>query len=437
MNQFLKENYQFVFITIIWVVAGILLDTSALILIPAALVLYRYKGFYTEIILSLILLCYLSDNRHWELSFAQSSKDFVMLTASIFFILNPKNFPHRSKLFYAFIPFFILAFFLSSRHPEPMLSFQKTLSFFLMIAVIPNYFLRQLEVEGEDFLKKIIWLGTLLYNIAFLMIFILPSHWTYLVGRYNGLLGNPNGVGTFSTLFFILINVSLYHFPKMFTKNQLIFIFGSLILSILLAGSRNSIFSILIFLFFSRFYKISPWIGFVIVIVTALLFQILNENLPAIITSLGLGQYMRVEHLNDGSGRIVAWTFAWEQIQKNYFLLGRGFAFEEWLFYANRGWLSMLGHQGGVHNTYLALWLNTGLIGLILYLVGFFNFFIKAARSNHMAFPVMFAIMFSISFEAWFQASLNPFTIIALLTITLLQYVKPKESTQESPVPVL
>ena len=52
-----------------------------------------------------------------------------------------------------------------------------------------------------------------------------------------------------------------------------------------------------------------------------------------------------------------------------------------------------------------------------------------------MALPTMFAILFSCMFEAWFQGSLNPFTIIAILNITLLQHV---DTTQEKDtIPVL
>lgn len=435
--NFLKENMQFTILTLIWVVLGILVDKTVMVLAPAALLLFRQKGFYTEIIMTQVLINYLSDNRHWEFSFATLGKDIVLVTAAAFVILNPKNFPQRSKIFYPFLPFFLLAFILCWQHPEPVHSFQKTLSFFLMVAIVPNYFLRQLQVEGPTYLRKIIWLGTILYVIALVMMVVLPEDWTFLEGRYNGLLGNPNGVGTWSTMFFIFIYMSLRLYPQLLSRNEKFLVFGSLIISVLLASSRNCIFSIAIFLFFSRFYKISPWLGFVIVIVVALLYQIINENLAYIITSLGLAEYMRLEHLNDGSGRLIAWTFAWDQIQKNYFLLGRGFAFEEWLFKVNQDWLNVLGHQGGVHNTYLAVWLNTGIIGLCCYLFGLFYNFVRAARRNHMAFPVLFAIMFSITFEAWFQASLNPFTIIALMVITLLQYDKPVETEEKSTVPVL
>lgn len=435
MIRYLKDNVQFLLLCLVWIFAGIAVKESAMLLVPLSVLLLREKGYYTEIILTILLINYLSDNRHDEFEFATKAKGYVLMLAAAFVFLNPRNFPIRSKIIYPYIPFFILAFYLFPRNPDPAISFQKTLSFFLIIAAIPNYFLRQLEVEKEVFLKKFIWLGTLLYLLAFVMIFILPEDWTFLVGRYTALLGNPNGVGNFSTCFFLLVSVSLYHFPDMFTRSEKYLIYGALILSILLASSRNCIFSIAIFLFFSRFYKISPWIGFFIVIVSAFLFQVINDNLPTIIVNLGLGSYMRVEHLDDGSGRLIAWGFAWEQIQKHYFLLGRGFAFEEWLFNTNREWLSALGHEGMVHNTYLAVWLNTGIIGLVLFLFGMFYNFIKAARINPLAFPCLFAILFSTNFESWFQASLNPFTLVALLVLTLLQYEKP--GPKESAVPLL
>lgn len=435
MILYLKENAQFLLLCLIWIVIGIIIPETALILVPASLLLLRNKEKYTEIVLTILLINYLSDNRHDEFEFAAIAKGYVLMLAAAFVLFNLRNFPLRSKIIYPYIPFFLLAFTLFPRNPDPLISFQKTLSFFLIIAAIPNYFLRQLEVEKEVFLKKFIWMGTLLYITGFVMMFVLPNHWTFLVGRYTGLLGNPNGIGNFSTCFFLLISVSLYHYPDMFTKREKIIIYGSLFLSVLLSSSRNCIFSMGIFLFFSRFYRISPWVGFMTVIISAVVFQIINDSLPSIILNLGLGGYLRVENLNDGSGRLIAWNFAWEQIQKNSFLLGRGFAYEEWLFDLNHEWLSQLGHVGAVHNTYLAVWLNTGIIGLIFFLFAIFYNFIKAARINPLAFPCFFAILFSTNFESWFQASLNPFTIIALLVLTLLQYEKPK--TQEGTVPVL
>ncbi|HOS47866.1 MAG TPA: O-antigen ligase family protein [Bacteroidia bacterium] len=420
---------------LIWVIAGIIAPELAMVVIPLTLMLLKNKGRYAEIIVAFAILLYFSDNRKHEFAFAGKTKDIALVLVSAFVMFDSKQFFSKSKFWYPFAAFFAVASISMFRNPLPMLAFQKTLSFALMFIYIPNYFTREIAIDrGERMLKLWIWSGTLLYVVALGLSRILPENYTYLVGRYNGLLGNPNGIGSFSTVFFIMIMLTLQKHPKMFTKPQLVLIFGSLILSVLMSGSRNCIFSILIFLFFSRFYKISYWVGFVIVIVVAILFQIINENLPAIINAFGLGDYFRVDHLEDGSGRLIAWTFGWQEIQNN-FMLGRGFSYEETLFEENKYWLNDLGHLGGVHNTFLALWLNTGIIGLIVYLVGFFKNFFKAASVNYMALPTMFAILFSCMFEAWFQGSLNPFTIIAILNITLLQHV---DTTQEKDtIPVL
>ena len=93
-----------------------------------------------------------------------------------------------------------------------------------------------------------------MWILGFIMVAVL-NDWVYLQGRYNGLLGNPNGVGLLATLFFILVIVAQHHYPKIFTRSELIIVFGAMLMSVLLASSRNAIFSILIFMFFARSYK--------------------------------------------------------------------------------------------------------------------------------------------------------------------------------------
>lgn len=436
MKQYFKENYQFLAVSLIWVIAGMLVKETALLLVPACLLLYRYKGRYSEIIVTIFLINYLSDNRHYEFIFATQAKGYVIMLAGLLYYINIRNFPEKSKIHHAFIPFFIIAFLLFPRNPDPAISFQKTLSYFLLIAAIPNYFLRQLAIEKEGLIRKIVWLTTLLYFIGIVNIFILPYDWCYTADRFQGLMGNPNGIGGMSTVLFLLIHVSQYHFPTIFSRGEKYVIYGLLFISLIMSGSRNSIFSIFIFLFFSQVYKISPWIGFAIVLLSAVIYQIINENMGAIFSAIGLGSYLRVEQMDNGSGRLVAWTYAWSEIQKNYFLFGKGFAFEEYLFGKRQSWFLAHGHIGGVHNSFLAVWLNTGILGLIFFVFGFVRNFVMAARKNPLAFPCLFAILFSNMFEAWLQASLNPFTIIALLVLTLLLYEKPA-TKEEGVVSVL
>ena len=431
MWQFLKENNQFYIVILLWVIGGIIAPEIAMVLVPLGLILFKRKGMYAEMIVAFAILLFFSDNRQPEFAFAGETKDIALIVMSFFVLFDAKSFHEKSKFWYPFLAFFILASIVIFRNPYPLLAFQKTLSFFLMFALIPNYVTHELSKDrGEHLLTLWIWSGTLVLLAGFVVSVIMPVDYTFLVGRYNGLMGNPNGIGSFATIFFALIMLTLQKHPKLFTLPQLILIFGTLALSVLLSESRNSIFSIMIFLFFARFYKMSPILGFVILIITGLLYEIITENLPLIVNTLGLGSYLRVEHLEDGSGRLIAWQFGWEKIQDN-FLLGKGFSYEETLFDVNQKWLQSQGTLGGVHNTYLALWLNTGLIGLILYLYGLLTNFFKSITYNYLSLPTLFAFLFSSTFESWFQGSLNPFTIMALACIALLQFknVEQKKDT--------
>jgi hypothetical protein len=436
MKEFLKKNYQFIFIMFLWVIAGKILTELAIGLVMLTMVLLKYKNRYAELVIAFCYLLLLSDNRHYEYNFAKQSKDLVLVLLSLFALLDTKNFKVRNTFFYPFTLFILLGFAMCYRHPDAFLSFQKVLSYALMFAVIPNYFTRLFTTEPEKFLRFFFLFFSLVLIVGLSMTIWNP-HDAYLVGRFNGMLGNPNGVGTYCTVLSLLLGAALFHFPKLFTRNELITIIGSITLSVLLAGSRNAIFSILMYLFFRRFYRISYYYGFVIVIVSALLFQIVSQYLPDIIVSLGLGSYFRVEHLDDGSGRLIAWNYAWEEI-KNSILFGRGFSYDEYFFFEHRAELSVLGHQGGVHNTYLSIWMNVGITGLILFLAGLFRSIFKASANCYLALPALFAILFSISFESWLMGSLNPFTIVAIMSITLMQIkINHHEQEEKNSIPVL
>lgn len=429
MKVFLKKNAQFILLLFSWVIAGHIVTELADVIVILTFLLLKNKNNYVELVIAFCLLLFLADNRHHQYDFARDTKDIVLILISAFVLFDKKQFPQRSNLFYPFTAFLILSLVMCYRHPTPFLSFQKTISYILLFTIIPNYFVKLLNEKAEYFFRTFFIFFSLVLFIGLTMI-IWDNHEVFLEGRYNGLLGNPNGIGSYCTVFSILLAAALFHYPNLFSKSELLLIIIVIALSVLLSSSRNAIFSILIFLFFKRFYKISYLVGFVIVIISALLFQIVSQNLPQIIASLGLGSYFRVQHLDDGSGRLIAWSFGWQEIQNN-FLFGRGFAYEEYFFFLNKETLSQEGHQGGIHNTYLSTWMNTGLTGLILFLVALLRSFFKAAANCYLALPALFAILFSIMFESWFVGSLNPFTIIALLIITTLQFKKTDGAAKE------
>ena len=123
--------------------------------------------------------------------------------------------------------------------------------------------------------------------------------------------------------------------------------------------------------------------------------------------------------MEDGSGRYFAWEFAWKHIQ-DYLVFGGGFANDERIMRKHRLYLERMGHQGGVHNTYLSFWFNFGIVGLLIFLRSFVLIFIKASRLVPLSLGIMFAVMFSITYESWLVSSLNPFTIVLLIIITVV-----------------
>jgi O-antigen ligase len=307
------------------------------------------------------------------------------------------------------------------RSPEFQVAFQKTLSYTLLYLVIPSYFTKGFRTHGAIFLKDFIFMVHTMLIIGLILAVANPN-FVFLAGRYCSLLGNPNGIGIYGFLMVILVVCTQIKFPELFSRKELIWIYLIITVSVIMSGSRNAIMCIGIFLAFTKFYKVSYWYGFVTVIISIMLYQVVFANLPTILQMLGLAKALRADTLEDGSGRMVAWLFALKQLNTNLllFIFGGGFSFDEYIFYLNRHALSALGHQGGVHNTYLAMWLNTGIIGLILWFAGFMRTIFKAVTISYSAFPIMYSVLFSAFFEAWLMGSLNPYHITFLLIFTLI-----------------
>lgn len=438
MLDFLKRNAQLVIMLLVWTVCGMINQFLAVGVVAASVLLMKQKGFYKELILGFLFILIMGDNRQSGAAYAADAKNIYLVLLSLFYFFDRKNFRLKNTFFVPFIIFFIVGAISLTQAPMANLSnsFQKTLGFVLLLMVIPAYFIKAFEKYKEQFLKDIIYFYAIIFLVGIILVPILPGV-VFLVGRYSGIYGNPNGIGIACTLYFLLIAMIQVKVPGLLSKDELRVAYGLIALSVLLAVSRNSMMSIIIYLLFARFYDMSYLAGFTILIVIGIVYQVIEANLVDIVKSLGLGEYLRADNIKDGSGRGLAWAFAWKNIQHQY-LMGRGFAYDEWLYFQHRYWLSARGHQGGVHNSWLALWLNTGIIGLTLYAVGFFRTFFKAISKTRKAFAIMFAVLFSATFEAWLMGSLNPFHIMFILLMTIIlndQYITHKE--EESAIPVL
>jgi O-antigen ligase len=418
MKAFLKNRQLLIVCSLLILAAGLYTGPGAYALITGLAILLMVRGFYTELLLGFFLCLILSDSRNPSLEVFQNVKNFYMLLLGLgLFIIPRQGLPYERTIL-KFWPFFAIAVFCLLFSDNFGNSVQKTLSYLLIIITVPNYVHLAWRKQGTEFIQTLVWWVCVLLLIGFALRYIMPEQ-VFLEDRYTGILGNPNGLGLFTMLFFILFRIAETNWTGLFSRWERIIIYALIILSLLSSGSRNSLFAVLLFLSFGYFYRISPVAGFVYFVVIGFTYSFIQVNLVSIVTALGLEEQFRIDTLDNASGRTVAWAFGWEWIQENI-ALGKGIGFTDDLYRKYYNYLSMLGHQGNAHNSYITFWLDTGVFGLVFFLRGLIASFWRSTQANKYSMPALYAVMFSAFFESWLTASLNPFTIQLLIILTLL-----------------
>jgi len=130
-----------------------------------------------------------------------------------------------------------------------------------------------------------------------------------------------------------------------------------------------------------------------------------------------LEQAVRIDTLLTGGGRFFAYDFAWTQIQDSYWF-GKGFNYTEFLVDKYAEYLASNNSVGNLHNSFLTLWLDTGLTGVILFLLGWV-IVLRKLPDKLIIYPIFFTAMFSAYFESWLAGSQNPYTPLLLAILAL------------------
>ena len=378
-----------------------------------AFIVALFRQDHEAFLLAFLMLLIFSDSRSHNFDFAELFKNVVAPFFGLYCLYRFGGFS-RNQVIYGFIPFFLFAFILTLLNDDPFLSFQKTFSYFLIFASIPSL-IRTLDLS---FFRQYFFLVVAVLLLGVLINFVNPE-FTQIQGRYRGMLGNPNGLGIFLVLNFLLYQLVINKNKNLFTGAESILFSILFLYSLFLCQSRSAIVVFALFYLFRFLFLRSKVFSWILLLMFIPVYSYLEQNLPLMLIEYGFGEYFRVDTLAEGSGRTIAWTFAWEQLQNNFFI-GKGFAYTETLFNTYYAYLSKLGHQGNAHNSFLTIWLDTGLIGLILFIFPFFFLFIRGNKLNAYAFPILICILFSAFFESWLAASLNPFTIIFLIMVAVL-----------------
>lgn len=424
MRQFFRENYYTVAFLLLWILVARLAPALMYGVLPVGVILLRRIGHWQDILFGFVMCLVLSDmiNGLPGMNVMKPAKALYILVLLLVLLVDRASFQPLARVFPLFLPFLLYAFLPILASPVPITSMEKTLSYALLFLVVPNYVLHNFRLFGWPFFRNLCWfLALVLVSQKLLLYFGGDTSRYYVAGRFKGWFGNPNGMAIFVYLCFVLFTVVRHLRRDLFNRWETLFIYTVFIYYLITCGARTSLMSTLMFTIFIPFFRTSVYLGIISFIAFIGLGELLSSNLPYIIESLGLQEYLRVDSLESGSGRYIAWQYAWDLINKDgYFLFGAGFENEYVLMQRAYRYLSALGHQGGVHNTYLAFWLNVGIVGLLLFLRSFSLIFIKASKNTPIALAVMFSVLFSIIYESWLSASLNPYTILLLVVLTIM-----------------
>jgi O-antigen ligase len=419
MVDFFRKYRMLIFMFLIWALAGAYVGTVAAIIVSvASFLLLAKRADSGQLLVALLVMLIFSDSRSQMLQFAVQAKVFFALSALLFVLLRWKDMAYGSQLIFRFfLPFLMFAMLLVPFANDSVDAFQKTLSYVIIFLVVPTLFITAHRDDAKFPLDLVVFFFLILV-VGIILRFISPEFVT-LVDRFRGLLGNPNGLGIFLTLIFP-ISYMILESPtaKPSVRNRLIF-YAAIIVSLLLCQSRTAILSCGLFLLFNSFQALRKGLGLLLFLAIIFSFEYLLSQIPLVIIALNLGEYFRIDSLLEGSGRLVAWEFGWEQIQKVFFF-GGGFDYTNDLYKQYYVYLSRLGHQGNAHNSFLTLWLDTGIIGLSLFAVGLARIVLLALKQTNYTLPVLYGILFSTNFESWLAASLNPFTSLFLIALTIL-----------------
>lgn len=417
MNLVRQNVFNVFIIVIFWITTAFFSQFAAKLVVFFSFLLLLYKNHLKYLLISYFIILLLSDSRLDVLNFASEIKPLIAILFYLicFIIYQKRSLNNRVKYIYPLIFFIIISLLLSSLD---LIIFQKSVSYVLMLLLIVPFFKVIQDQESKYFFRVLIYCFLIILILGNIIFFY--SHETVLLnGRFRGLFGNPNGLGIFIVLFFFIFNILKNNYPNLFNEKENLLITGVLLLNLLFSQSRSCILSILIFYVFNFFLNYSFIIALISTILILIFYALISTNLFDLIRILNIQNYIRIDTLQNASGRYIAWGFLYEKINFNFLFFGNGVGSTELLFKKKYAILSHLGHEGNAHNSYLTICFDTGFLGLLSFL---YFIIMNFLNSNNFIknFPILVGLLLSALFESWMSASLNPFTILLMLIIALI-----------------
>lgn len=422
---FIRQYKSLVLLLLLSVVSIRYISVVSYVIVPGGFFLLWRSSRYLEMMLFYFSILIFSDS--FFLPAASTLKQILSVMWLGFWFIDGREKWEGKPVYYPLIPFFIIAFFAMGFSPIPFVSFQKWLAYGIIWIVLPTYFEKILIDEGRfAFLRDWICLGSIFLLASVGFYYLDTDVAIHNTGRFRGVFGNPNGLGMFVVFLFFLYSLLRSMDSTWRRLDHWIFIF--LVVACLIpSGSRSSALALLLFLVVLKTFKVSPILSVIVGVAVAIFGQMGIDKALIYLQEAGYTEALRLETLESGSGRLVAWQFAMQLLDTSgiEYFFGRGFGFTEHYFFdeENKVILSTLGHQGHAHNSFLTFWIDAGLIGLIALLVGLVVLTYRASMNTANAanaVAMLIGALFLCMFESWLTASGNPYTIQFILCYFLM-----------------
>lgn len=418
------------------------LDPWIIIFIPFSLVLFSLLFFSRGILIFLTLLCFFlvmvpfAGIGHFVFNLR-----WVFLGLFCFHVFGDiflGRTVRRIKSFDILALIFILYAFLSSFYsPYPILTLERTATTLALYIAVFWIIWKYAYIEGPEkvvhIILQVMWL---VLTAGYLMIFISP-HRAFPFGRFAGIFGNPNGLGVISA---IILPLSLWQALET-RKKSAAFLFLIMLAGLFLSAARGSLNAAIIglgYFIYAHSKKYKPLILFFSIAFALISVWVIETILKEFFLT-----YVRVETLSIGGGRFEAWPVTLNLIRENLFF-GYGFGVEDKIFGLKH--IVFYIHSGVyVHNSYLGIMLQLGIIGFIMFFTPLFILLFKELFSKQDSDTALlrYALRASLIsglicaiFESWIYAVGNgqvfPFWIIIML---LVSYRYRGKGQSKEPIP--
>ncbi len=411
----IKVNNEIWVALLVTLFAGILGGFAFASLVCTFFVFAKETIYKDEIILILFLSAFiLGDNFNGRLAFAQNLR-FSTLGITLLYLQTKNLF--QNNLGNKLLIFSVIALLISFAYsPLGTPALLRALSYWLM-AISIFKLVQLIYKKNKNNLSHIIIFFIISYLLINIIAFKVPIGINvYLEGRFCGLMANPNGLGLLMLMFYPLIDLFIKRGEIQITKKHHRYIKIMIAFVSILTRSRNSLFSIVIYELAILLSKNKIIFTCSLLTIIILYYSINTSDIVTVIQQLGLGEYLRIETLQNASGRTEVWKVAWQEAKKSL-LLGNGMMYDNYYIfdYGNK----YLGPNRprfwwGIWNSYLSLLLNVGIVGMLAYAY-FFNEMYKRAHLKDLAFAFLIMVLFSAITESWLAASMNAFTPLFFL----------------------